>query len=39
MKRKYLRPLYLAFAVFLLIIFTVVPTYAKSVNAEVLNQT
>lgn len=32
MKCKYLRPFYLALAVFLLIIFTVVPTYAKSVN-------
>jgi serine protease Do len=32
MKRKYFRPFYLALAVFLLIIFTVVPTYAKSVN-------
>jgi serine protease Do len=32
MKYKYLRPLYLALAAFLLIIFIVVPTYAKSVN-------
>ena len=32
MKHKYFRPLYLALAIFLLIIFTVVPTYAKSVN-------
>lgn len=31
-KRRYLRPFYLALAVFLIIIFTVFPTYAKSVN-------